>query len=159
MPTVQCTKCADRAADYRQRALQRLHQAERTLDILRQRLLATPRTVSIRAQDALPREMNDYLLTVRDLDRILARGQAIATIPDKDHIGHWLTIRLVTTKGETERALHLVLHYEWPPTPLPHPWIVVAAHAFEPDEHYDADGYRLCWCEQPIRPEEVEYAI
>ncbi len=158
MPTFHCSKCADRAAAYRLRAQLRLPQAKLTLDLLRQRLLATPKTASVRAQDPLPQEMTTYLLTERDLDRILARGQAISTIADKAHEGYWLTIRLVTGDEEAEeRAFHLVLHYLWPPTPQS--WVVVATHVYEPDERCDADGYPVCWCEQPIRPEGGEDAI
>jgi hypothetical protein len=135
-----CAKCADRAVAYRERALFSQPYAQRALETLRSRLLATPPTASIRMQHPFPVDLFSYSLKHQDVNRILANGQAIASLPTRDRDGYWLTIRLV----HLGQVYHLVLHYEWPAPP--ERWILVASRIYIVDDRYDPDGYPSCFC-------------
>ncbi|MBA3822515.1 MAG: hypothetical protein H0X24_01270 [Ktedonobacterales bacterium] len=146
-----CAKCADRAVAYRATALLYLDQATRTLDRLRERLRQHPPLAEILAGPYLHADLLHSSLTPRDLSRIVALGQAIASKPSADRESYSLTVRYTFPPTLPERPFpltyHAVIVYTWPPPPQQ--WTCFLVRLYEPTAWFDEQGYRLCWCAHP----------
>ncbi len=92
--------------------------------------------------------MVECSLTARDLSRILAFGQAIATKPTTDRECFTLTVRYTFPRDQPAHphatTYHVVLEYTWPPDM--EQWICFLVRVYEPTVWFDDAGYQRCWC-------------